>query len=246
MLSRLSLSYRLAVTLLLVNLVLALLFVHVKVRYAVATKDGAPGLSMDDLRLYFRGDPTVCRLQFMIRGPMHGRFGAAEEMETIVDWIAQGATREDYENEVAPILAQRCIGCHGPDGEQSNWPLTSFEHVVRYTQLLDTGLTYEALADSSYPHLASLTFMAALTGLVFYATRWHGRWKGVIMALPLFCAVTNVLSWWSAKQSDFFAWLVYMTGLLYGLAMIAMILLTLIDLWVLGEEKTASPPHGNP
>ncbi len=242
MLSHLSLSYRLAVTLLLVNLALGLLFLHVKVRETIAVKDESPGLSMDDLRLHFQGDPTVNRLQFMMRGRMHDKFASPDEMDVILEWIAQGATREGYESDVAPILAQQCISCHGPEGEQSRCPLTSYEQVVRYTQMLDTGISYETLADASPLYLVGLATMAALMGLVFYATRWRGRWKGVLIALPLFCAAANVLSWWSAKQSDFFTWLVYMTGLVYGLVVIAMILITLIDLWILAEEKPASLP----
>ncbi|MCX8038112.1 MAG: hypothetical protein N3D11_13870 [Candidatus Sumerlaeia bacterium] len=242
MLSHLSLTYRLAVTLLLLNLVLGLLFLHVKVSHAVRGNDESPGISMEDLRMHFQGDPTVNRLQFMMRGPMHDKFATADEYETIVDWIAQGATREDYESDVAPILAQRCVSCHGPDGERSDSPLTSYEQVLRYAQTTDTGISYDALADASHLYLVSLSCMATLMGLVFYTTRWHGRWKGVLIALPLFCASANVLSWWSAKQSDFFTWLVYMTGLVYGLTMLAMILLTVIDLWVLAEERPEPLP----
>ncbi len=37
-----------------------------------------------------------------------------------------------YASEVAPILVQQCVGCHSPQGNESNTPLGTYADVARY------------------------------------------------------------------------------------------------------------------
>jgi len=232
-LSRLAGGGKLAVTLLLINVLLGLLFAQVQIRYSLADKDGEAGLSMTDLRLYFQGDPTQCRLQEMMYGKMQDKFASADEREEVNDWIADGAPSETYDSDIASIFNERCVSCHGPGGEKASSPLTTYEEVSRFVGSFDTGVSYEHLASVSYIHLVAMVCIAALVGGLFYLTRFTGPWKEILIIVPLIAVFCNILSWWSAKQPGPFLHLMAASVIVYGAAIIAMALLTLVDLWVL-------------
>jgi hypothetical protein len=235
-LHRLERGYKLAITLFLINILLGLIYAHVQVRYAVEAKDGEPGISLTDLRLFFQGDPTSNRLQTQINGSMHGKFASPEEKIELDDWIAAGAPRDVYDSTIAPILEARCISCHGPGGAKSQSPLTNYDEVGRYTQFSDTGVSYEYLAQISYLHLAVLACFTALVAALCYMTRYRGTWKQVIVVLPFIAAACNVLSWWSAKQSIFFIHLIVASGIAFAGLILLMVALILFDLWILPPE----------
>jgi len=235
-LHRLERGYKLAITLFLINVVLGVIYAQVQVRYAVSGRDGEPGISLKDVRLYFQGDPTSNRLQTQINGSMHDKFASSEEKIALDDWIAAGAPREEYDATIAPILEERCIGCHGPGGEKSQSPLTTYEEVSRYTEFSDTGVSYEYLAQISYLHLVALTCLAALVAALFHVTRFRGSWKPAVMALPFLAIACHVLSWWSAKQSVFYVHLIVASGVLFGGLILLMVALLLAELWILPAE----------
>jgi len=235
-LNRLVLGYKLAITLFVINVLLGLLFAQIEVRYQLEMKDGEPGISFTDFRLFFQGDPTQNRLQAMIEGPMRNKFANSAEVQTIHDWIADGTLQADYESDVAPILAARCVACHGPGGEQAQAPLTTYDQVTRYTMVYDTGISYDSLAKNSYLHLVAMTCFTGLLSALFYLTHYRGAWKQVVMALAFFMIFINVLSWWSAKQSLFFIHIVMASGLIFAAMIVVMAVMTLLDVWLLAEE----------
>jgi len=239
-LNRLALGGKLAVTLLLINILLGLVLAHIEVRYALGGKDGEPGITMTDIRLYFQGDPTHCQLETMMHGRMGKYFGSPDEREAMDDWIADGAPREAYDSTVAPILEARCVKCHGPGGEKVSSPLTTYEEVCRFVESSDTGVSYESLAAASYSQLVLMTLLAALAAGLFYLTRFTGRWKEVLMIVPFAAVFLNVLSWWSVKQSAPFLHIIVASSLFLAISIIVMVLLTLVDIWILsggGEER---------
>ena len=235
-LSRLSFGEKLAVTFILINVLLGLLFGVIEIRHAIGSKDGEPGISMADIKLYFQGDPTRCQLQTQIHGSMHNRFASHDEVQAIDEWIAGGATSEGYAGAVEQVFAQRCVSCHGPGGERAVSPLTAYEEVSRFVQSMDTGVSYDHLAAISYQHIMLMTCLTALVVGLFYLTRYTGAWKQVLMAAPFAAIFCDVLSWWSAKQSDMFLHIIGASILVLGISLIVMPLLILIEVWVLPQD----------
>jgi len=240
-LSRLASGGKLAVTFLLISILLGLIFAQIGVRYTLANRDGEPGITIADVRLYFQGDPTRCRLETMINGRMRDKFASPDEKQAVEDWIADGAPREDYDSTVAPIFQTRCIRCHGPAGEKATSPLTTFEEVSRFIESSDTGISYETLASISFFHLVAMICLAALAAGLFYITRFKGGWKEVLIVVPFVAAAINVLSWWSAKQSDASLHIIAAGTILYAASIAIMVFLTLVDLWILSEQEQQEP-----
>jgi len=236
-LSRLSFGGKLAITLVVINVLFGLLFAQIAVRYAVSSKDGEPGISMADIRLFFQGDPTRCRLQTMTNGPMRNKFASFEEKEALDDWIADGAPRETYDSAIAPILQARCVKCHGPGGEKANSPLTTFDQVSRFVESSDTGAGYEDLASVSYRNIILMTCLTALAVGLFYLTRFRGAWKEVLMIVSFAAILCNIISWWSAKQSNLFLHIIVATGVLLAVSIVVMAVMTLVDVWILPERS---------
>jgi hypothetical protein len=235
--ARLSFGGRLTVTLLLINVLLGLVFGQIAVRYALSEKDGEPGISLGDVRLFFQGDPTRCRLQTMLTGKMHDKLTSVEDRQTIDDWIADGAPRETYDTAIAPIFAARCVKCHGPGGEKATSPLTAFDDVSRHVTSSDTGVSYEGLADVSWLNLIVLTCFTTLVAGLFSFTRFSGAWKEWLMAVAYAAVFVHILSWWSAKQSDMYLHVIIATAVVFAVSIAAMALLTLADLWTTVQEE---------
>ena len=236
-LSQLPFGYKLAITLFLINVLLGLLFAEIEIRYVVEMKDAEAGISFNDFRIYFQGNPTVCRLQTALAGSSHSNYASADEIQTVADWIADGEPRATYDSDIAPLFASRCISCHGPGGERADSPLTNYDQVTSYTSFFDTGVSYETLATNSFLYLIALTCFTGLLAAVFYQTRFRGIWKPTVLVVSFFMIFINVLSWWSAKQSVPFIHIVLASGLIFGVLIIVMTLMTLADLWILPEER---------
>jgi len=235
-LAKLALGYKVAVTLFLVNVLLAFFFAYTHLRYTVQYRDGEAGISFTDLRIFFSGDPTNCRLETMIAGPMRAKFASPDERETVEQWIADGAPEQSYPD-VEPIFKARCIRCHGPGGEKSEAPLTSFDEVTSFTQTADTGIEYPHLAQLSLISMAVMTALSALVVWLFYLSRFRGAWKEIVALLTFAAIFCNVLSWWSAKQSAAFIHIIVGSGVLLAALILLMAVLVFLDLWILPEER---------
>lgn len=236
-LSRLSLGYKLAVTLVLINLLLGLLFAHVQLRNTIQNKDGEEGLSVVDVRYFFSGDPTKRILQASMNNPTHWSLTTAAEKEAIDDWIAAGAPSATYETQVAPILDGKCVRCHQAGGQRSVSPLGAYDEVRPYTELADTGVDYLRLAQLSLIGILAMVFAAVIVVGLFYATRFRGGWKDLFAFLPFVAILGNVLSWWSAKQSTTWVHIIIGSALVYGILVVVMVAVVLADTWILPAEE---------
>jgi hypothetical protein len=235
--SRLPFGHKLAITLLLINVVLGLVFACVQMNAAIGLKDGEPGMSMSDVRFYFLGDPDRSVFEAVLQRPTHWRYATAAEHQAIQEWVADGATTAVYEARIAPIMEARCLRCHSDEGERPESPLAIYEEVMAYTEVADPVEDYEQLAAISYVNLVLLTCLAAVVAGVFFLTRFRGGWKQVITLLPFAAVFGNILSWWSAKQSAFFVDVAVASSFVFGAFILLMVLLTLLDLWILPARE---------
>jgi hypothetical protein len=235
--SRLPFGHKLAMTLLLINVVLGLVFACVQMNGAIGMKDDVPGMSMADVRFFFQGDPDRSILEAVLQRPTHWRYATAAEHQAIQEWVEDGATTAVYEARIASIMEERCVRCHSEEGERAETPLIEYEDVLLHTELADPGVDYDRLASISYVNSVLLTCLSAVVAGLFFLTRFRGGWKQAITLLPFAAIFGNILSWWSAKQSAVFVHLAVASSFVFGAFILLMVVLTLLDLWILPTKK---------
>ncbi len=71
-------------------------------------------------------------------------YASETDRDAVIGWIRAGATKEEYETVVSPILKKSCVMCHSKDGPEANSPLTSFDEVMKYVEI-STGVPPLAL-----------------------------------------------------------------------------------------------------
>lgn len=235
-LGRLSLGYKLTITLFVISTLIALLFEQVNMKYAIENRDGEPGVSLFDVRNFFYGDRSQSVLEIALESSSHQSYLTLDEREMLASWIESGAAREGYTASAGAIFDERCIRCHTTGGRRADSPLTSFEEVQRWIVARDSGVPYPRLARMSREYVLSTTCLLALLCGLFYLTRYERAWKQILIVAPLAAMLINVLSWWSAKQSETFVHTIVGSTIVGAASVILISLMILIDVWILPDR----------
>ena len=151
-----SLSERILNTAFLLTMGVGYLFALVNLYYTHQSRDGNPGLSIEDIAIAYHGSHNKTRLEAAVNGIMEPNLKYKSDKDIILKWIHNGADEPEYMEKVAPILSRDCITCHSPDRNPSLPNLTSYEGVaaVAHGGAAAPGQSHEAC------HAFSLTVNA--------------------------------------------------------------------------------------
>lgn len=184
----------------------------------------------------YYGNRGNTRLEAALNGSMADKISPAERAE-VIGWIRDGAAATEYEK-VQPLFAKNCISCHSKDSGYPIPPLTSYDEVLKVTEV-DWGQSLLRLVRVSHVHLFGMSFIFLLTGLIFALSEINERLRLVIVILPFIAIWLDIGSWWFTKYQPVFAYTVIIGGALMGLALAAQILISLWEMWL----KTADDEH---
>lgn len=222
-------SLKLLYTMVLLTLGLGYLFAMIQIYEVHAGRDGKPGLSVRDVQIAYRGNKADTRIEAAIKGPMAGMLPENEKV-VIIDWVQSGATQATFESTVKPVLQTRCLMCH--DGSNPHIPnLSDFDRVSQLA-VMDTGVSIGTLVRVSHIHLFGLTFIFALTGLVFSHAYVRRQWlKNLVIVVPFFAILGDILSWWLTKVAGPFGYIVVFSGAVMALSFAFQWCVSLYQLW---------------
>jgi len=193
-------------------------------------RDGKPGLSMEDIRFVFSGSGGGTRLEKAVDGPMKVNFASDQDYKAVKAWLKAGATEAGF-NSVKGIFQSQCATCHSADARTGGVVLESYSDFSPVLQK-DTGMSVPRLISLSHLHVMGILFLVFLLCLVFSFTAFSEPVKIVVMAFSLCSIVADIGSWWLAKFVASLAPLVIIGGACLALAFLALILLSLYDLWL--------------
>ncbi|MFQ5798788.1 MAG: hypothetical protein ACE5H0_08855, partial [Bacteroidota bacterium] len=146
--------------------------------------DGEAGLTPDDLKRAFYGDRSNTRLAAKIDGGSMEQFlPVPGEKEKILSWIQDGADEEGYGEVVAPILTKNCLRCHNPRGVSSFRPLTSYEEVLKVTEI-DRGEPVQLWARVAHTHIQSIGLIFLVLGSIFSLTSLRESIRTAVILAP--------------------------------------------------------------
>ena len=144
--------------------------------------DGKPGVTPQDVKLALYGNREKTKLESKIDGgSMEQYLGSPSEKQVIISWIRAGSQESQYQANVKPILEQRCVKCHNPEGQAKFRDLTAFAAVTAVSKM-DLGESVPAWARVAHIHLMSLSMTFVILGMIFAFTAFPDKVK-----IPLVC-----------------------------------------------------------
>jgi len=225
-----SVSERLLDSIFLITIGLGYLFALAHLYFTHEGRDGKPGLSVEDIKIAYYGQHQQTRLGAALNGPMSGNLEYPDQKQIIFDWIEHGADVDTFNANVAPILNKNCIMCHSPDSGLNVPPLTNYEEVMKVTQS-DTGASIQSLVRVSHIHLFGIAFILFFVGRIFILCEMKPMVKRVMVLIPFFAILLDILSWYVTKVVPGFAIVVVLSGALMGLSLVGQILVALYQMW---------------
>jgi len=155
--------------------------------------DGKPGLSVDDIKITYSGGSGITKLESALQGPMSSMLPQRD------------------------LATDNCLACHdGSNPHLSN--LDGFENIQSVVDV-DTGADLFTLVRVSHIHLFGLTFIFFILGFIFSHSYFRPVWlKSLIIAMPFFGVMADVLGWYLTKVFTPFAWVVLIAGAINGLS----------------------------
>lgn len=193
--------------------------------------DGKPGVGPEDLKqsIYGKRETTLLEAK-LVGGTMEKFCPDTTERDRIVAWARKGAPEAEFAS-IQPILQQRCVNCHNPDGAASFRPLTGFTEVAATAQM-DRGESMPAWARTAHVHLQSLSVIFLLVGLAFSFCGLPQALKSVVVTLPFIALVTDFGARALAQHYPDAVYGVMASGAVMGLSLVFMVLATLYELWI--------------
>jgi hypothetical protein len=207
--------------------------------------DGKPGLSVDDIKITYSGGSGITKLESALQGPMSSML-PQRDLATLLDWIRGGADKKTYTSSIEAIVADNCLACHdGSNPHLSN--LDGFENIQSVVDV-DTGADLFTLVRVSHIHLFGLTFIFFILGFIFSHSYFRPVWlKSLIIAMPFFGVMADVLGWYLTKVFTPFAWVVLIAGAINGLSFAIMWIISMYQMWIYRVPEHVSGRHqGDP
>lgn len=225
-----SISEKLLDSLFIVLLGIGYLFAMVMLYVTVAPEDGKPGLSPADIVIKYHGNRSGTRLGAALTGKMEV-YRTPDEYTSIVTWIHNGAGKPEYDREVSPILARKCLSCHSPTSGLDIPDLSSYEKLMPMVQV-DTGESFGVLVKVSHIHLFGVSIMFYLLGRIFILSEMPAWLKRTIVAIPFIAIVMDIGSWWLTRYANIFSYTVLIGGGLTGVSFAIQAFTSLYQMWI--------------
>jgi hypothetical protein len=229
-LDQLPLSFRLSLTAFLLVCGLGYLLGVANIWFSYAPVDTKPGLSIEDIRLSFHGDPSGSKLEKALGGTMKQYLATPADGEKIVSWIKAGGKESDF-NTVQPIFDTSCNSCHSAEVATAGIVTADFKDVEPLLAS-DTGISWSRLITLSHVHINGLLPLMFCLSIIFSFTKFSDRVKGVVMVFSFASFTIDVFVWYIAKLYAWAAPLVIAGGACLGLAYMLLLLLPLEELWI--------------
>lgn len=224
-----SVSERILDTLFLLTIGLGYLFALTHLYFSHSSRDGEPGLTINDVMIAYYGSHDHSRLGAAINGPMEPNLSSRSDKLVILKWLQNGKDEDEYIAKIEPIIQRDCTKCHTPSISPNLPDLTSYQSILEVAEA--KGASLQALVKVSHIHLFGIAFILFFTGKIFILTDISPTMKRIIVAIPFVAMVIDILSWYVTTVIPWFAYVVVISGGLLGLSMGIQIIVSLYQMW---------------
>jgi len=208
-----------------------------------AGRDGNPMLSAKDLIIAYSGNKEGTKLESALKGPMASMLDDANK-KVIFTWLHQGASQDEYNKTINPIMQDHCVSCHNAAANPNLPDLTAWAGVKKVAAM-DTGVTLPTLVRVSHIHLFSITFIFFIMGFIYSHSYVRPLWiKCAVVSLPFLSLLIDVAAWYLTKLWAGFAWAVIIGGLVYGVCFAIMWVTSIWQMWFYKLPKELTDANG--
>ncbi len=193
--------------------------------------DGKAGLSIEDIAANYYGNRSGTKLEAAIRGSMAG-YIQTEDRYRVVKWLQSGAPEKDYQSRIRPIIAKTCVKCHSPASGLEIPDLSTYSGIGEVSKV-DTGESLHTLMRLSHIHLLGIGLVLLGVGFIFTLAVLPPWIKYLLILTPFVAIFADVLAWFLTKWDPHYAYTVVTAGALLGFALLAQILISLYQIWLL-------------
>lgn len=194
--------------------------------------DGEFGLSVDDIVYSYYGKRSGSVLEGKLNGSMQV-MAPDDERHKIIQWVKKGADKKAFQEQIRPIIDQRCIMCHSPASGMPVPDFTKDENLFKRAET-DTGASFTSLTRVSHIHLFGIAFIFMFVGLIFsLAAGVPKKLKATAIVMPYVFLIIDIASWWLTKFNPNFAWLTIIGGGAMALSFAFMWLVSMYEMWIM-------------
>ena len=228
-LQKIPLGFKLGLTAFLVVAGIGYLLGFANIYLTYSPVDQKPGLSVADIRIAFYGQEGATKLEKAILGSMKQYLASEADGKKIREWIRAGAKESGFA-EVKAAFAS-CEACHSREAKMADVVTTDYSGVSALV-VRDSGKSIPRLVSLSHTHVLATLPVIFLLCLVFSFSRFPNAFKGAVILFSFASIVADIGSWWLAKASGALAILVLLGGICLAISFLALILLSLYDIWL--------------
>jgi len=232
-----SISEKILDTMFLITIGIGYLAAIANLYYTHQGRDGEEGLSVKDVTLAYYGSHNQTRLGAAINGSMGANLPNLAAKTTILDWIQNGTTEEEFDAKIKPILQNNCVMCHSAESGMSIPHFETYEQVLEVTGT-DTGATIPALVRVSHIHLFGIAFILFLIGRIFILCEMPVIFKRILVAAPFVFLLLDISSWFITKIIPDFAYVVIAAGAFVGITFSLQLFISIYQMWLYKPKTT--------
>lgn len=94
------------------------------------------------------------------------------------------------------------------------------------------GVSVATLIDLAHIHILALFSLFWVVGFIFLHSTFSPLWKGFWSVLPFVAFPIDIAGWFATESSPAFVYIVIIGGGVFVLSLVAMIVLSLYDIWL--------------
>ncbi|MBE7567594.1 hypothetical protein HF670_07255 [Acidithiobacillus thiooxidans] len=202
--------------------------------------DGKPGISVQDVAMSYYGNRKSSKLQEMLPAMMPMAHVPVSERPKMVQavnhWIANGETRNDYEQEVKPLINGSCLKCH-----TMGMPNIGTYKLLKAKAHVDMGMPYSEMLMMGMIHLTTLGVIFWIAGWIFSKARFPRVPKYLMIGVPFFAFFLDFAGWFLTKQDPNWVWLVLIGGILSCPLVLVGMAISLYQIWLFPRQEEVPP-----
>jgi hypothetical protein len=206
-------------------------------------RDEQPGVSMTDIQGAYHGVVQPAPLLTALERN-HPPELAAKDRDLLLGWLRGTRINEDYDNldlgDSAPneIIARACVSCHARNATQGDGigktiPLEFYDDAkkVAFSKRINPT-DVKILAASTHTHALALGSLTIVMSGMLLLTRWPRALVGLLILLAGGSLFADLGSWWLARGTAGFVYLIAAAGTAYAATMALAGLAVIADLWL--------------
>ncbi len=217
-------------------------------------RDGAPGLTLDDITAAYRGIDAPAPLSgALARG--HPDNLSDDERDALIQWLASDRITETYDalelGDAAPaeIIARECLSCHSrtaspaPDQIKAvDLPLDYWDDVQKLVFARNIPPTpREIVIASMHAHALTMAALGVVIGALALASAFPRVLVGLLIAIAGLGLAADLASWLVAPHWEPAIRVIVGAGFAYNASLAALLALVFLELW---RPRTARDREG--